>query len=162
MEQEVLPRPEVVALLRRVRHRPALHRLRPDQVDPPGRPAQLADENIDLEAKLFDDVTNPNYVVLDGDGNVLGKLGGKVSPDVFAGFLKGALDRHKEAARWPSPDRALIPRPNARIPAVDIPQVMYAAGRIAQASRPRSSPPDSANADCTPRSTRSHSGRRPN
>ena len=71
-------------------------------------PSESVEEmRVEFEARLverpgnavFGEVTNPNYVALDGDGNVLGKQGGKVSPGVFSSFLKGALERHKGAGK---------------------------------------------------------------
>ena len=41
-------------------------------------------------------MTNPNYVVVDGDGRILGKVGGKMPASEFVGFLKGALSKFKE------------------------------------------------------------------
>ncbi len=95
MEQEVLPRPEVVQLLNQFVTIQLYTDIVPIRSIRQDDRIKLADENLQREEKLFDEVTNPNYVALDGDGNVLGKLGGKVPPERFVGFLQGVLDRHK-------------------------------------------------------------------
>ncbi len=59
----------------------------------------LARSNLEREFKFFDEVTNPNYVILDADGNILGKLGGKVSAQEFVGFLKSSLGKFKGASK---------------------------------------------------------------
>ncbi|WP_435010021.1 protein-disulfide reductase DsbD family protein [Tundrisphaera lichenicola] len=99
MEQEVLPRPEVVDLLKKFVTIQLYTDTVPIKSIRQEDRIELAEKNIDLEARLFDEVTNPNYVALDGEGKVLGKLGGKVSPEVFSAFLKGALDRHLEGGK---------------------------------------------------------------
>ncbi len=56
----------------------------------------LANANLDREIKLSDEATNPNYVVVDAEGNILGKVGGKMPASEFVGFLKGAFSKFKE------------------------------------------------------------------
>jgi thiol:disulfide interchange protein DsbD len=69
-----------------------------DSIPHPER-KNLAKANIQRELQLFEDVTNPNYVVLDADGKVLGKLGGKVPVADFVGFLKSSLDKFKGTSK---------------------------------------------------------------
>ena len=99
MEQEVLPRPEVVRLLGEFVTIQLYTDIVPIKSITPADRLKLADDNLGREEKLFDEVTNPNYVALDGDGKVLGKLGGKVPSEQFTGFLKSALDRYKGATK---------------------------------------------------------------
>jgi thiol:disulfide interchange protein len=96
MEAEVFPRPEVIQTLSDF----VTVQLYTDSVPIKSIPStarkELADANLDRESRLFDEVTNPNYVVLDADGKILGKLGGKVPASEFVGFLKEAISRFKE------------------------------------------------------------------
>ena len=95
MELEVFPRPEVVQALGDFVTLQLYTDIVPIKSINKDERRKLADANLDLEIKLFDDITNPNYVIVDPNGKVLGKLGGKRSPGEFVEFLKGALDRYK-------------------------------------------------------------------
>jgi thiol:disulfide interchange protein DsbD len=99
MELEVFPRPEVVQSLADF----VTVQLYTDSVPiksiPTKERLKLAEANLDLEIKLFDDITNPNYVIVDPEGKILGKIGGKRPWGEFVGFLKGALDRFKASGK---------------------------------------------------------------
>ena len=99
MELEVFPRPEVVQSLGGFVTVQLYTDVVPIKSITPEARLKLADENLDREIKVFKDATNPNYAVVDPDGNVLGTLGGKVPPEQFVGFLRGALGKYKGAAK---------------------------------------------------------------
>ena len=77
-----------------VRDGPALHRLRPDLLDH-GRPARRAGRREPNSACSSSPTTatNPFYVVLTPDGEVLAGIGGYNEPPVFVDFLSKALER---------------------------------------------------------------------
>jgi thiol:disulfide interchange protein len=99
MELEVFPRPEVVQSMGDFVPVQLYTDIVPIKSISKEDRKKLADANLDLEIKLFDDVTNPNYVIVDPDGKVLGKIGGKQPPGDFLGFMKSALDRYKGASK---------------------------------------------------------------
>ena len=98
MEQEVFPRPEVVQTLGEFVTVQLYTDIVPIKSIAQEARIELAEENLDREIKVFKEATNPNYAVVDPDGNVLGTLGGKVPPEEFVGFLKGARAKYKGAA----------------------------------------------------------------
>ncbi len=99
MEQEVLPRGEVVAELEKF----VTVQLYTDTVPidslASDKRLELADANIKREEEFFEEVTNPNYVALDSNGKILAKLGGKVPPERFVKFLEDALTRFGSAGK---------------------------------------------------------------
>ena len=99
MELEVFPRPEVVRALGEFVPVQLYTDVVPIKSITREARKQLADANLDLEIKLFDDVTNPNYVIVDPEGKVLGKIGGKQPPGEFVGFMKSALERFKGTSK---------------------------------------------------------------
>jgi thiol:disulfide interchange protein len=99
MELEVFPRPEVVQSLGDFVTVQLYTDIVPIKSISPEARLKLAEENLDREIKVFKEATNPNYAVVDPDGNVLGTLGGKVPPREFVGFLKGAREKFKGAAK---------------------------------------------------------------
>ncbi len=48
---------------------------------------------------LAHEATNPIYVALAPDGNVLATIGGKRSPWAFIGFLNKALAKHQDSRK---------------------------------------------------------------
>ena len=80
MEQGVFPRPDVAQLLQEVRDRPALHRLCPDRLDPPGANEEASRAQPGRQLDLAQEATNPFYVVLSPDGEVIDKIGGYNEP----------------------------------------------------------------------------------
>lgn len=99
MERRVLPRPEVVTLLKQF----VPVQLYTDFV-PIGRitaeqRASLAELNQVRLLKLANEATNPFYVVLSPSGEVLGKIGGYNEPPVFVDFLTRALARLPEEVK---------------------------------------------------------------
>jgi thiol:disulfide interchange protein len=110
MEQEVLPKPEVVQLLDKF----VTIQLYTDTVPIKSIPStdrlKLAEANLDREIKFFEEVSNPNYVILDHEGKIYGKLGGKVPVSEFVGFLQGAISRFKEGRSTANQPSAKAPR----------------------------------------------------
>ena len=94
MEQEVLPRPDVIEQLGQFVTIQLYTDFVPiDSITADQREA-LAEKNLEREVALTSEATNPFYVALNSDGKVIGTLGGKRSPAAFIEFLKGALARH--------------------------------------------------------------------
>jgi thiol:disulfide interchange protein DsbD len=91
MERTVFPRPEVVSLLKQFvtvqlyTDFVQIDRLTPDQR------AERAELNQVQLLKLAQEATNPFYVVLSPDGQVLGRNGGYIELPRFVEFLKNAL-----------------------------------------------------------------------
>jgi thiol:disulfide interchange protein DsbD len=99
MELEVFPRPEVVQALGEFVPVQLYTDIVPIKSISKDARKQLADANLDLEIKLFDDVTNPNYVIVDAEGKILGKIGGRQPPADFLGFMKSALERFRGTSK---------------------------------------------------------------
>lgn len=99
MEQTVLPRPEVVDVLKQF----ITIELYTDYVQIGSITSEqrqtLAEQNQKRQLDLTNDATNPFYVVLSPAGKVLGTKGGLMSPDDFIGFLKQSLDQRADNAR---------------------------------------------------------------
>jgi thiol:disulfide interchange protein len=99
MERRVLPRPEVVAMLKRF----VTVELFTDFVDIGSITAEqrklLAEANQDRIIELAKEATNPFYVVLSPGGDVLGRLGGYNDPPVFVDFLTKALEKLEEGTK---------------------------------------------------------------
>ncbi len=116
MEQEVLPRAEVVAALGQF----VTIQLYTDFAQINGLTAEqktaIAEANLDRELKLTGEATNPLYVVLGPDERVLGVKGGKMTPGEFLGHLNASLDKHRggqKVARPAGPGEA-APSPRDR------------------------------------------------
>jgi thiol:disulfide interchange protein len=96
MERRVLPRPEVVALLKKF----VTVELFTDFVDISSITAEqrqkLAEINQDRILELAKEATNPFYVVLSPTGDVLGRMGGYNDPPEFVDFLTKALEKLPE------------------------------------------------------------------
>ncbi|HEX3449936.1 MAG TPA: thioredoxin family protein, partial [Isosphaeraceae bacterium] len=99
MERRVLPRPEVVALLKKF----VTVQLYTDFVPINSITADQRQERAELNQerilKLVQEATNPYYVVLSPDGEVLGRIGGYNEPPVFVDFLTKALGKLPEAVK---------------------------------------------------------------
>ncbi len=95
MEQEVLPRPEVAEALGGFVTVQLYTDVVPIQSIPRDARLTLAEQNLDRELKLTSEATNPNYVIVDSDGNLLGKRGGKIPAEQFIGFMKDGLSKFK-------------------------------------------------------------------
>ncbi len=104
MEASVLPRPDVVGLLREF----VTVQLFTDFVPLPSitqdQREELALKNQQRLLKLANDNTNPFYVVINADGTLLGRKGGYVEPPVFLAFLKSTLAKTPTAAKVTSND----------------------------------------------------------
>jgi thiol:disulfide interchange protein len=99
MERRVLPRPEVVTLLKKF----VTVQLYTDFVPINSITADQRQERAELNQerilKLAQEATNPYYVVLSPDGDVLGRIGGYNEPPVFVDFLTKALGKLPEAVK---------------------------------------------------------------
>ncbi len=93
MERRVLPRPEVVSLLKKFVTIQLYTDFVPISSITPDQREELADENKLRLLELAKDNSNPFYVVLSPEGEVLGRLPGYNEPPVFIDFLSKALDR---------------------------------------------------------------------
>ncbi|MGO9599387.1 MAG: cytochrome c biogenesis protein CcdA [Isosphaeraceae bacterium] len=93
MEQRVLPRPEVVKLLKEF----VPIQLYTDFVQiasiTSDERRELATKNQELQLDLTQEATNPFYVVLTPEGKLVSALGGYSEPMEFVGFLKKSLDQ---------------------------------------------------------------------
>jgi thiol:disulfide interchange protein DsbD len=93
MERRVLPRPEVVALLKKF----VTVQLYTDFVPINSITADQRQERAELNQerilKLAQEATNPYYVVLSPDGDILARIGGYNEPPVFVDFLTRALEK---------------------------------------------------------------------
>ncbi len=93
MEQRVLPRPEVVKLLKEF----VTIQLYTDFVQIASitveERRELATKNQELQLDLTQEATNPFYVVLTPEGKLVSALGGYNEPLEFVGFLKKSLEQ---------------------------------------------------------------------
>jgi thiol:disulfide interchange protein len=91
MEQNVLPRPEIVKLLDQfVTVQLYTDLVQLDSLSSEQKEA-LAEANLDRELALTGATTNPYYVILTPDGKVLGAKGGYYEPSEFQAFLNEGL-----------------------------------------------------------------------
>jgi thiol:disulfide interchange protein len=93
MERRVLPKPEVVALLKQFVPVQLYTDFVPIEKITPDQRASLAEINQERLLKLANEATNPFYVVLSPTGEVLGRIGGYNEPAVFIDFLTKALSK---------------------------------------------------------------------
>jgi len=97
MEQTVLTRPEVIRLLSQFVTVELFTDFVPIESIKKEQRADLAERNQNRLLELANDNSNPFYVVLGADGQVLAAKGGYIFPDVFVKFLEGALSKHASA-----------------------------------------------------------------
>ena len=99
MEQEVLPRPEVIKMLGEF----VTVQLYTDYVPIKSLSAKdretLAEANLEREVTLVKESTNPFYVVVNADETVLATKGGKVPTAEFLDFLRKGLAKHQGAEK---------------------------------------------------------------
>jgi thiol:disulfide interchange protein DsbD len=99
MERRVLPRPEVIALLKKF----VTVQLYTDFVPIGSITADQRQERAELNQerilKLAQEATNPYYVVLSPDGEVLARIGGYNEPPKFVEFLTKALEKLPEEVK---------------------------------------------------------------
>lgn len=93
MENRVLPKPEVVSLLKKFVTVELYTDFVPIGSLSPDQREQLAARNQVRLLEMAQEATNPIYVALSPDGQVLGRLGGYNDPPVFVDFLTKALDK---------------------------------------------------------------------
>lgn len=104
MEKHVFPRPDVVkrlgefVTLQLYTDFVPINSLTSDQRQ------ELAEKNLELQKKLTSDITQPFYVVLSPEGELVRTIGGYREPSVFLGFLNEALEKgpNKVAQTGPS------------------------------------------------------------
>lgn len=99
MEQEILPRPEVVKEMQKFVTVQLYTDTVPIKTLKPEERSKLAEANLMRELKLANEATNPLYVVLGPGETVLGVKGGKMDPLVFVGLLTEARTKYEKTAR---------------------------------------------------------------
>jgi thiol:disulfide interchange protein len=93
MESGVFPRPEVVDLLKKFVRVQLYTDIVPIGSITPEQRLELAEANQKRIIELAKEATNPFYVVLSPNGEVLSRIGGYNEPPVFVDFLSKALDK---------------------------------------------------------------------
>jgi thiol:disulfide interchange protein len=93
MERRVLPRPDVVALLKKFVTVQLYTDFVPISSITANQRQKLAEINQDRIVELAKEATNPFYVILSPSGDVIGRIGGYNDPPVFVDFLTKALDK---------------------------------------------------------------------
>jgi thiol:disulfide interchange protein len=93
MERRVLPRPDVVSLLKKFVTVQLYTDFVPINSITAGQRQALAEINQDRIVSLAKEATNPFYVVLSPAGEVLARMGGYNDPPVFVDFLTKALEK---------------------------------------------------------------------
>jgi thiol:disulfide interchange protein len=107
MEQHVMPRAEVVPLLKQFITVQLYTDYVPIKTITAAQREALAEANAEFLVKLANDNTNPFYAVLSPQGEVLATIGGYREPPVFVEFLKRGLDKFRDGhkvARTEMPD----------------------------------------------------------
>jgi thiol:disulfide interchange protein DsbD len=95
MEIEVLPRPEIVELLRQFVTVAQFTDSVPIGSLSPDSRIDLAEKNRDRQADMVGDVTTPLYVVLTPDGKAVASKGGYIPAAEYRSFLESALAKAK-------------------------------------------------------------------
>ena len=98
MERTVMPRPDVIAELRKFVTIQLYTDFVPIDSITQEQRETLAESNLEREQKLANQTTSPLYVVLNPDGKVVATIGGYNEPPTFLKFLKGSLDKHQTMA----------------------------------------------------------------
>jgi thiol:disulfide interchange protein DsbD len=93
METGVMPRPEIVELLKKFVTVQLFTDIVPIDSLKPDQRLELAEQNQERIIKMTGEATNPFYVVLTPDGKIVDTIGGYRAPGVFAAFLKNGLTR---------------------------------------------------------------------
>jgi thiol:disulfide interchange protein DsbD len=97
MESGVMPRPEVVALLKQFVTVQLYTDFVPIATLTQDQREELAAKNQERILDMAGEATNPFYVVLSPEGQVLGKIGGYRPPAVFTDFLTKGLAKFESA-----------------------------------------------------------------
>ena len=96
MENGVMPRPEVVDRLKKF----VTVQLWTDEVPirtlSHDQQIELAGAHADFLQKFLKNLSNPLYVMMTPDGEILGQKGGYVEPDAFVSFIDSGLSRFEE------------------------------------------------------------------
>ncbi len=95
MEESVMPRPEVVDRLKQF----VTVQLYTDQVPIStltiDQQKELAIPHQDMLARFLREISNPLYVILTSDEQILGQKAGYVDPSTFVAFLDSGLEKSK-------------------------------------------------------------------
>jgi thiol:disulfide interchange protein DsbD len=95
MEQYVFPKPEVIKALGRFVTVSVYVDSVPIESITAAQREQLAEKNADIQLKLVNNITIPNYVVVTPEGKVLDSRAGYFEAPVFAEFLNETLAKHQ-------------------------------------------------------------------
>ena len=97
MERTVMPRPEVIAELKKFVPIQLYTDFVPIDSISRAQREELAEENLGREQDLTNETTSPLYVAVDAEGKVI-STSTSVEYAAFVKFLKGALDKHRAMA----------------------------------------------------------------
>lgn len=111
MEEGVMRRPEVVKLLSQFVTVQLYTDFVPIKSITPDQRFALAEKNQDRILELAQEATNPFYVVLGPEGQVLKRRGGLIPAGEFVTFLEDALKRYSQAKSQPEGKVALASPP---------------------------------------------------
>jgi thiol:disulfide interchange protein DsbD len=99
MEQDVLPKADVVAVLKEfITVQLYTDIVQISSITQEQREA-LASANLDKALKLANSAANPNYVIISPDAEVLGVKGGAMSTTEFIAHLKAGLEKFKKGSK---------------------------------------------------------------
>ena len=98
MERRVLPRPDIVELLKEFVTVQLYTDFVPIGSITANQREELARRNQDRQFDMTAEQTNPFYVILTPDGEVVASIGGYNEPSVFQDFLTKALDKTRGAS----------------------------------------------------------------
>jgi len=98
MERRVIPRPEIVKLLKEFVTVQLYTDFVPIGSITANQREELARKNQDRQFDMTAEQTNPFYVILSPDGKVIASIGGYNEPPVFQDFLTKALDKSRGAS----------------------------------------------------------------
>ncbi len=95
VEKSIMPKPDVVEQLKKF----VTVQLYTDTVDIDSltkeQRKELADDNLDFEEKLTEQITSPLYVVVTPDGKKVAQTGYSADTNFLRDFLKGALAKYQ-------------------------------------------------------------------
>jgi thiol:disulfide interchange protein DsbD len=99
MEQNVLPRPEIVPLLGKFVTLQLYTDFVPIGSITAAQRQELAEANAERQFDMIRDQSNPSYVALSPQGEVLETIAGYREPPVFLDFLNRALAKHQDGGK---------------------------------------------------------------
>ena len=98
MERTVMPRPDVVAELKKFVTVQLYTDFVPIDSLPQDKREELAEQNLLREEEMTQQTTSPLYVVVTPDGKVVATIGGYNEVPTFVNFLKDALGKQRASA----------------------------------------------------------------